>query len=38
LQACPHVDDAQPEFDEVIEIDLVAGARSQADDPKRHGA
>jgi hypothetical protein len=38
LQACPHVDDALPEFDEVIEIDLVAGARSQANDPKRHGA
>ena len=30
LQACPHVDDAKPEFDEVIPIDLVAGARSHA--------
>lgn len=38
LQACPHVDDAKPEFDEVIEIDLVAGARSQSAAPQRHGA
>ena len=38
LQACPHVDDAKPAFDELIEIDLVAGARSQASVPMRHGA
>lgn len=38
LQARPHVDDAKPEFDEVIEIDLVAGARSQSSAPLRHGA
>jgi hypothetical protein len=38
LQACPHVDDAKPEFDEVIEIDLVAGARSQPGAPVHHGA
>jgi hypothetical protein len=38
LQACPHVDDAKPEFDELIEIDLVAGARSQAGVPMHHGA
>ncbi|HVE19832.1 MAG TPA: hypothetical protein VNB52_12130, partial [Ilumatobacteraceae bacterium] len=38
LQACPHVDDAKPEFDELIEIDLVAGAHSQAGAPMHHGA
>ena len=38
LQACPHVDDAKPEFDELIEIDLVAGARSQAGAAVHHGA
>ena len=38
LQACPHVDDAKPEFDELIEIDLVAGARSQAGAALHHGA
>jgi hypothetical protein len=29
LQARPHDEDAQPEFDKVIEFDLVAGSRSQ---------
>ena len=38
LQACPHVDDAKPEFDELIEIDLVAGARSRAGATLHHGA
>jgi hypothetical protein len=37
LQALPHVDDAKPEFDEVIEVDLVAGARS-AGATVHHGA
>jgi hypothetical protein len=38
LQARPHVDDAKPEFDELVEIDLVAGARSQAGASLHHGA
>jgi len=38
LQARPHDDDAKPEFDELIEIDLVAGAHSQAGESLHHGA
>ena len=38
LQARPHVDDAKPEFDDVIQIDLVAGARSHTGAPTHHGA
>ncbi len=38
LQARPHVDDAKPEFDEVIEVDLAAGTGSHSRDQSRHGA
>lgn len=38
LQARPHVDDAKPEFDELIQIDLVAGTRSQSGAALHHGA